>query len=117
MHHASVDVKPYSLSVEWGFAQTQLSYEQLSETLKAYLAKYSSPHGGVCMIIDPHSVFTDESYQTHVEYQRNLLNPQNRAFLNEIFTCLGLPPDASFDQFAERFGGLTLQQIADRINK
>lgn len=117
MHHASVDVKPYSLYVEWGFAQTQLSYEQLSETLKAYLAKYSSPHGGVCMIIDPHSVFTDESYQTHVEYQRNLLNPHNRAFLNEIFTCLGLPPDASFDQFAERFGGLTLQQIADRINK
>ena len=117
MRQFSTDVAAYSLYVEWGFAQTQLSFDQLSDTLKAYLANYSSPHGGVCGIIDPRSAFTNESYQTHYKYQHNLLNPHNRAFLNEIFACLGLPPDTSFDQFAQQFGGLTLQQIADRINK
>ena len=105
----------YTLYIEWGFAQTSLRYDQLSDKLKAFLADYSSPHGGVSISIDPYSAVPDEKYRQYYSYRNNLLNPENREMRNEIFACLGLDPDTTFDRFAEKFGGLTSQQILSRM--
>lgn len=107
----------YTLYIEWGFAQTSLRYDQLSDKLKAYLSDYTSPHGGVSMGISVRSAVPDEHQRQYDSYRNNLLNPENREFLNEIFTCLGLDGDTPFDRFAEKYGGLSLQEIADRMSK
>lgn len=111
MRDGLIPQQEYTLYIEWGFTQTNLRYDQLSDKLKAFLADYSSPHGGVSMRIDPRSAVPDERYRQCYSYRKNLLNPENREMLNEIFTCLGLNTDTTFDQFAEKFGSLTLQQI------
>ena len=105
----------YTLYLEWGFAQTSLRYDQLSEKLKSYLTHYSSPHGGVSMCIDPREAIPDEKYRQHVSYRLNLLNPENREMLEEIFACLELEPNTSFERFAEKFGGLPRQEILSRM--
>lgn len=107
--------QPYSLYIEWGFAQTKLEYNDLSDKLKQMLSTYSSPHGGVLMGIDPNDAIINAEVQKKAIYRNNLLNPENRGLLNEIFSCLGMKADSSFDEFANKFGGLTLAEIAERI--
>lgn len=111
MHDGLIPQQEYTLYIEWGFTRTSLRYEQLSDKLKTFLADYSSPHGGVSMAIDPRSAVPDEKYRQHYSYQKNLLNPENHEILSEIFTCLGLNADTTFDQFAEKFCGLTRKKI------
>lgn len=105
----------YTLYIEWGFAQTKLHYDQLSDKLKELLLDYSSPHGGVSISINPRKAVPDQRYRQYYSYKKNLLNPENQGFLNEIFACLGLNANATFDQFAKKFNGLTLQEIVSRI--
>lgn len=108
--------KEYTLYIEWGFAQTELGYDKLSDKLKSYLENYSSPHGGVGMSISPDYAVPDEKHrQNNHHYRDNLLNPENREFLNEIFACLGLQPDTDFDTFARNFGGMTKSKILKRL--
>lgn len=117
MRDGFIPKNEYSLYIEWGFAQTLLRYDQLSDELKEYLDSYSSPHGGVSMHIDPCAAVLNERQRQYDSYRNNLLNPENRKILNEIFACLGLNAEATFDQFAEKFGGLSLQDIAERMNQ
>ena len=114
MKDGLIPKQEYTLYIEWGFAQTSLGYEQLSEKLRALMEHYSSPHGGVAMSIDPRSAVPDARHRQYYNYRTNLLNPENREILQEIFSCLGLAPDTTFDQFAEAFGGLTRQEILAR---
>ncbi len=111
MRNGLIPQQEYTLYIEWGFAQTSLRYDQLSDKLKSFLADYSSPHGGVSMGIDPRSAVPDEKRRQYYSYRMNLLNHENHEMLSEIFTCLGLNTDTTFDQFAEKFGGLTRQEI------
>jgi hypothetical protein len=105
----------YTLYIEWGFAQTNLYYDHLSDKLKELLLDYSSPHGGVSISIDPRTAVPDQRHRQYPSYQKNLLNPENQEFLNEIFACLGLNANTTFDQFAKKFSGLTLQEIVSRM--
>ena len=107
--------KEYTLYIEWGFAQIELGYDKLSDKLTAFLENYSSPHGGVGMGIHPAYAVPDEKIRQYENYKNNLLNPENRDFLNEIFACLGLDPDTDFDTFAVKFGGLTKSEILKRM--
>ncbi|MBQ8731213.1 MAG: immunity 26/phosphotriesterase HocA family protein [Oscillospiraceae bacterium] len=111
MRDGLIPQQEYSLYIEWGFAQTSLRYDQLSDRLKSFLAEYSSPHGGVRLCILPENLVPNEKQRKYPFYRNNLLNPQNREMRNEIFACLGLNEDTTFDQFAEKFGGLTRQEI------
>lgn len=111
MHDGMIPAQEYTLYIEWGFAQTSLRYDQLSDKLKSFLSDYSSPHGGVKLSIDPYAAVPDEKHRQYYYYKKNLLNPENQEMLNEIFACLGLNPGTTFDQFAKRFGGLTRQEI------
>lgn len=105
----------YQLYIEWGFAHTTLAYNQLSDTLKQQMEDYSSPHGGILMGIDPRDALPDSSCRRRSFYRYNLLNPENRDILTEIFSCLEMEPDTTFDQFAQNFGGLSSQEIVNRI--
>jgi len=105
----------YQLYIEWGFTHTTLTYNQLSDTLKQQMEDYSSPHGGILMGIDPRDAIPDSSCRRRTFYRYNLLNPENRDILTEIFSCLGMVPDTTFDQFAQKFGGLSSQEIVNRI--
>lgn len=115
MRDGLIPKQEYTLYIEWGFAQTSLRYDQLSDKLKSFLVDYSSPHGGVFMGIDPSLAVPDEKCRQYYFYRKNLLNPENREMLDEIFSCLGLNPGTTFDQFAEMFGGLTRQEIISRM--
>lgn len=115
MHNKLIPPQEYSLYIEWGFAQTSLRYDQLSEKLKSFLLDYRSPHDGVSISIDPRFAVPDEKCRQWHSHRMNLLNPENKEMLDEIFVCLGLHPGTTFDQFAEKFGGLTLQQIVSRM--
>lgn len=104
-----------TLYIEWGFANTELRYEQISDKLKEMLLDYTSPHFGVNLRIDPQMAVPDQKHRNYYSYKNNLLNPENKEMLNEIFFCLGLSADTTFDQFAKKFGGLTRAEIASRI--
>ncbi len=117
LHDKIIPKQKYNLYIEWGFSQTVLKYEQLTPKLKEYLEDYYSPHGGVSLSIDPRDAVLDEKYRQYYTYKNNLLNAENRDMLNEIFICLGLDKDITFDKFAERFGGLSLKDILLKIKK
>lgn len=117
MHDGIIPKQEFTLYIEWGFAQTSLRYDQLSEKLKEYLLNYSSPHGGISMSIDPHFAVPDEMRRKYYSYRENLLNPENRKILTEIFACLEMEADTTFDEFAEKFNGLSLLEISSQMTK
>lgn len=97
----------YNLYVEWGTATTILPYEKISEKLKEYLKEYRSPHGGVATRIDNIALRGEKSF----EYKFNLLNDINKEMREELFRCLQLEANADFDDFANKYGGLTKEEI------
>lgn len=103
-----------SMHIEWGFARVTLTYEQLSEALKNQLDRFPLMQGGVLTGIDPGFLAVDGSPNRDPN-RCDLLDPGNSELRAEVFSCLGLEPDTTFDQFAENFGGLTRQQILSRM--
>ena len=81
--------KEYKLYIEWGFAQTEILYNQLTDELKVYMATDSSYEGGVSLGIN------------------NLFLKQDENKLKMIFRCLGISEETTFDEFAKLYGGIT----------
>lgn len=104
----------YHIHIEWGFAQTTLRYDQLSDNLKEFFSQYCFDCG-VSGCINPIYAVPDGAYHRYRTYLQNLLIPEYRSIRNELFACLGLEPDCSFDRFAQTFGGLTAGEIIARI--
>ncbi len=106
----------YSLHVEWGLAVTTLPSAQISQKLREYLKDYHSPFSGVHMGIFP-DIIPDNGGMKAVpsSYSDDLLQEHNRDIKNELFSCLGLSENTTFDDFAAAFGGLTKAQIAEKI--
>lgn len=95
------------LIVEWGFTRGEIDYDLISDNLKTFLKERICPYRGVCLGISP----------SREVNKNNFLISENREYLNEIFSHLGLSQDATFDDFAVKFGGLTLRELAVRINR
>ena len=107
----------YRVHIEWGTAVAELSSDQLSDRLKAYLENYHSPFGGVALGIEPYILTaSEEERKTLPAVKGNLLEEANRDMKNELFACLGLDPDASFDEFAVKFGGLSRATILKKMS-
>ncbi len=89
MRDKVIPEQEYKLYVEWGFAQTYLPFDKISEKLKKYLRGYSSPHGSVSIVI-PTSIFDKNKYKykTYCSFKDNILNEENEAFRQELFSCL-----------------------------
>lgn len=106
----------YYLHVEWGTATTELSSSQLPDRLRESLKNYFSPHSGVSMGIFPNKIGVAQGKKVCIDkHELDLLNEQNRELRNQLFLCLGLPSDCSFDDFAKKFGGLTKQEILQKL--
>lgn len=97
----------FNLYVEWGTATTVISYEQISSKLKEYLREYRSPHGGVAMGISNTALKGEESYK----FKYNLLKNINKEIREGLFRGIQLRPDVGFDEFANKFGGLTKDEM------
>lgn len=99
----------YNLYVEWGTASTVLPYAQISEALKEALRPYRDPNASV-----KPGIFPDFA-GSHYISKNNLLDPAWAGARQELFRCLGLAPDADFDAFAAVFGGLSKQQLLQKL--
>ena len=106
----------YGLYVEWGFSQAYVASEDIPDSLRDLLSDYISAHSGVSISIDPQNAIINESYRNYTEHKYDLLNPENRVLKNELFSALGLPADAEFDDFANKFGGPSLATLCEWIN-
>lgn len=106
----------YNVYVEWGPAAVSVSSSQLSEKLREYLKDYSCPHGGVSMRIEPMIARVPlEEMSSWPEKPHNLLEKSYLNMREELFSCLGLKKDATFDAFAKKFGGLTKEECVKRM--
>ena len=106
----------YRVHVEWGTAVVELTSDQLSDKLKTYLENYHSPFGGVALGIEPYILTASETERKNLPAVKgNLLEDANRNMKNELFASLGLRPDASFDEFAAKFGGLSRAEILNKL--
>lgn len=99
----------YNLYVEWGTASVILPFEQISDRLRLFLKDYKDMHGGVHIGIFP------DFEAVNIYSRMDLLNPNNAPMKAELFICLGLNPDAEFDDFAKAFNGLTKAEILKRL--
>lgn len=103
-----------SMTIEWGFASVKLTNDQLSDVLKGQLDRFALQTGGVSTGIGPDFAPVDGS-PNWADDRYDLLDPRNSDLRSEVFACLGLDADTTFDQFAEKFGGLTRSQIISRM--
>ena len=103
-----------SMTIEWGFSSVTLNYDQISDALKCQLDRFPLQTDGVFTGIDPCFVSVEGS-PNYADDRADLLNPKNSDLRAKVFACLGLHTDTTFDQFAKKFGGLTLQEIVSRM--
>lgn len=111
----------YNLYIEWGFAQTEILFSQITDELKDYMKDYYSPHGGVGYSIDCwncEKTYTDIILQ-HPKHsiKNNLLLKENEDNLKMIFRCLGINENTSFDEFARLYGGITADEFIKRVQQ
>jgi len=106
----------YTLYVEWGTASVELPYSSLSPNLIQLLSNYTSPHAGVSISIRADNwLLSKEERKTKYYWKNNLLEEYNKHIKEELFVCLGLDKNASFDDFARKYGGLSKEQILKKI--
>lgn len=103
-----------SMTIEWGFSSVTLNYDQISDNLKGQLDRFPLHPGSVHTNIDPCYASADNP-PDWADDRHDLLNPKNSELRAEVFACLGLNADTTFDRFAEKFGGLTRQEIVSRM--
>lgn len=102
--------------VEWGFARTCLERSAMTAQLRDFFEHYHSTHAGVHVGIVPQYAIAAERPELP-EFRDDLLSEGNRQIREELFACLGLAPEADFDDFARAFGGLTRAQILERMKE
>lgn len=105
------DDEPFNLYIEWGTASTILLWEDMTQDLKDYFSSYFSPHRSVATSVSYYDLWNKNSSK----YKDNLLNDVNKEIREKLFECLQLKADAGFDDFSEKFGGLTKKEIISRL--
>lgn len=104
----------YNLYVEWGMATTILPFDKISNKLREFLKEYRSPHGGVSIGVGTSVQSKLVQGEEAFDYRYNLLNDVNQDMREELFRCLGLDANASFDDFAKKYNGITKSEILER---
>lgn len=105
----------YDLYIEWGFAQTVIPRDKISDRLLKLMAEYPGSSNGTLLSVVPRYLVPEDKLSSHAFYRQNLHEPHNAEIRREIFKNLGLPEDCDFDTFALAFGGLTRTQILEKI--
>ena len=112
---------PDLIYIEWGFTTATVPKDHLSEEIKEMLSDHTYHEmGGAFHITGKNcgKTLSEILKETPGHYlQGNLLLPENRDKFNCIMNFLGLPDDCSYDDFADKFGGITRQQFIDLLEK
>ena len=113
--------EPDLIYIEWGFAFTTVPWDDLTEELRELLSNHTYHEMGPAFHISGKycgktlSDILKESSRNLLQY--NLLFPENRDKFNSIMNFLGLPEDCNYDDFVEKFGGISRQQFIDLLNE
>ena len=105
----------YDLYIEWGFAQTMIPRDKISDRLRELMNAYPGSGIGVQLGIVPRFLVPEDKLACHHFYRNNLHEPHNAEIRRELFRNLNLPEDCDLDTFARAFGGLTGAEILEKI--
>ncbi len=109
---------PSALYVEWGFASFEIPWEKVPEEIRVLLNEGVYFDGGVALDINadlcgkPLADILKETPKHLIQYQLQL--PENRDKFNLVMHFLGLPDDATLDDFAAKYGGISRQAYIAR---
>lgn len=110
-----------SLYVEWGFVSFDIPWDNVPDAVRKILDEGSYSNVGAALSISGAycgrtlADILRETPRNRIRF--DLLLPENREKFNLIMNCLGLPDDCSFDEFAERFGGISRQRYIELIGE
>ena len=112
---------PDSLYIEWGFATCEVPWREVPDSIKHLLREGHYANSGVRLGISGEycgrslTEILRESPNNVTQYE--LLQPENRLKFNLIMNKLGLPDDCTYDDFAEKFGGITRQRYIELLKE
>ena len=115
------DKPPVSLCVEWGLTSCNVPWEEVSDALKQMLNEGDYVNSGNALSIRGEycgktlADILKESPQNTIRF--DLLLPENRDKFNLVMACVGLPSDASYDAFAEKYGGITRKKYIELLKQ
>lgn len=116
MESGIIKKENYKLYIEWGFTQVEIPKKKISYELNNAIADYYSPFNGVSMGIYPrYCGKSKEELLEYHDYKNDLLAPHNSHILALIMENLGVSKEISFDEFANKFGGLTKAEILEKL--
>ena len=112
---------PDSLYIEWGFVTCEVPWREVPNSIKHLLREGHYANSGVMLGISGEycgrslTEILRESPNNVTQYE--LLLPENRLKFNLIMNKLGLPDDCTYDDFAEKFGGITRQRYIELLKE
>ena len=112
---------PASLYVEWGFATCELPWEDVPECIRKMLQEGYYFNGGVRFGISGEycgktlADILSDTPKNALQYDLLLL--ENRKSFNLVMNCLGLPDDCSYDDFAEKYGGISRERYIELVKE
>ena len=112
---------PASLYVEWGFATCEVPWEEVSPKLRKMLNEGNYTDIGVRLGISGEycgrtlADILKECPKHTIQY--DLLLPENRDKFNLVMNCAGMPDDCTYDEFAEKYGGISRQGYIELIKR
>lgn len=112
---------PSALYVEWGFASVEIPWKAVPDPLRQLLNGGSYANAGEFLGISGEycgKTLADvlKDAPKHI-LQYDLLLSENLEKFNLVMRSLGLPDGCSFDEFAERYGGISRQSYIDLLNE
>ena len=112
---------PGALYVEWGFASVEIPWETVPEPLRQMLN--GGNYAGIGMLLGISGEYCGRTLADILKnapkhmLQYDLLLPENTEKFRLVMRSLGLPEDCSFDEFAERYGGISRQRYIELLNE
>ncbi len=112
---------PYSLLLEWGFASCEIPWENVSDGVREMLREGSYFSNGVSL--GASGAYCGKTLAEILEktpgdtIRFNLLLPENRKKFNLVIRCFGMPEDCSYDDFAEKYGGITRRRYIELLKE
>ncbi|MBE6870055.1 MAG: hypothetical protein E7494_15090 [Ruminococcus albus] len=111
--------EPMSLYIEWGFVSMEITWADVPENIRDMMCERSWSNGGVSLGIS--GAYCGKTLtQILQKYPRNILGgdlhfPENRGRLDMVMEFLGLPKGSGYDDFAEKYGGISRQTYIEII--
>ena len=108
------------LHVEWGLTTVDIPLQEVPEDIRKILEENRYFYNGNYMFIrgdDCGKTLTEMLDENpNLAIKNNLHFPENRATFQKFMHFLGLPGDCNYDDFANKYGGITRQEFIDRIS-